>query len=213
MRLIKMFGLAMVAAVAAMAFLGAGTASATLCKINQSPCSAENQYPAHTTLITHSNKAILKSNGFSGTTVECKSTATLLHEKIEGGILKGKVTSLLWEECKGCTKATTTTLPTFDDKATGGGNGTITFLNTVVVLEGCPLGAKCTASAKEATMSLTGGTFPNGTAKGTANNIKVEMSGFGCGTEGTWNAGGENGGEPYLVTKVNELTSGSIFLE
>lgn len=51
-RLIKMFGLAMLAAIASMAFLGASSASAnqstTLCKINQLPCAAANQWPKGT---------------------------------------------------------------------------------------------------------------------------------------------------------------------
>jgi hypothetical protein len=215
MRLIKMLGLAAVTAIAAMAFLGAGTASATLCKAKESPCSAANQYPEHTTIVVLSKNAILKGNGFSGTTVECHSEATLLHEVTHTSgtwYLLGKVTSLVWSACKGCTSATTTTLPTFEDRATGSGNGEILLKNTTVKLSGCPLGASCVATAEDATMPLTGGTI-NGTAKGTANNIKVKMSGFGCGTEGTWNAGGGSGGEPYIVKSVNGLTTGSVFIE
>ena len=45
MRLTKMLGLAMVAAIAAMALIGAGTASATLCKVQQSPCPSSESIP------------------------------------------------------------------------------------------------------------------------------------------------------------------------
>jgi hypothetical protein len=58
MRLIKMLGLA-VTAIAAMAFLGAGTASATLCKAKESPCPAANQYPEHTTIVFSSKGVLL----------------------------------------------------------------------------------------------------------------------------------------------------------
>lgn len=209
MRLTKMLGLAMVAAIAAMAFVGAGTASAVLCKVKESPCSATNQYPAHTTVVFSTEEALLTGS----LTVKCKSSATLLHEGIKSGKLFGKVTALTWTSCSGCSPVTTTTLPTFDDEPTGGGDGLATILGTAVTLENCIFpGITCKASAKEADLTLHGGTV-NGTANATANNVPIALSGGLCGTTGTWNAGGAGGGKPYVVLSVNGVKTGSIFME
>jgi hypothetical protein len=213
LRSFKMLGLAMVAAIAAMAVIGVGTASATLCKTNaESTCSEENTWGAPTTIVVHSAQAVLKSN-FIGET-KCLSAATLVHEKTEGTKLIGTLTSLKWEGCEGCKKAVTTSLNgtgKTDDEATGGGNGKVTFLGKIVVeLTECPLGVKCVATAENASMSLDGGTI-NGTALGLATNVKVALAGTGCGTEATWNANGTTG-KPYTVKSVNGETSGSIFV-
>jgi hypothetical protein len=199
MKLIKMFGLAVVAATALMAFAGVGTASATLCKVNEKPCAAGNQYPAHTTLLAVSTSAVLSGN----LSVTCESHVTLLHEGIKSGKLFGKVTLLDWTNCKGCSPVTTTALPTFEDEATGGGNGLITFGTTLVELKNCLGFATCKAEATGAKLTLTGGAV--GTANAKATNVPVKISGFGCGTTGTWNA-------TYTLTAINGSKSGSVFL-
>ncbi len=51
MKPMKMFGLTLIAAVTAMALIGASSAlaeSTALCKVNENPCSEENEYPAGT---------------------------------------------------------------------------------------------------------------------------------------------------------------------
>ncbi len=205
MKFIKMLGLAMVAAVAVMAFAGAGTASATLCKTQTSPCTSE--WPIGTEIAVKSTDA--KLTGTLAT--DCESLAVLKHTKTEGKKLFGEIVSLTWSNCtNGCT-ATTTTLGKFDDEATGGGNGTILILGTVVVLKGCLGFATCTAEGKDVTLSLTGGAV--GVAKGVADNQTVAISGFGCGTTGTWNAGGAHGGQPYVLESIAGKAEGSIFLE
>lgn len=202
MKYAKMFGLAVVAAMALMAFVGAGTASATLCKVNETPCASGNQYPTHTTVKAHSNSAVLSGS----LEVTCESDVTLLHEGISGGELFGKVTSLTWSNCQGaCSSATTNTpLPTFKDKALGKGNGALFISKTSVTLKGCFFFFTCIASAEKAELSLTGGTI-GGTANANANNVPTTVEGSGCGTEGTWNA-------KYTVTEVNGSKSGSIFI-
>jgi hypothetical protein len=205
-RLIKMLGLASVAAIAAMALIGVGTASATLCKANESPCAAGNTYTPPTTVTTLSKGVVLKAA--LGEAL-CESEATLKHEKTEGSKLKGTITGLTWSNCTGCTTVTTTTLGTFDDEATGGGNGTILPLGTVVLLKGCPLGVECTASAISGTtiLSLTGGAV--GKANGVAN-TKVSLSGFGCGSTGEWKTEATT---PYFLTAINGVASGNLFIE
>ena len=206
MRLIKMLGLAMVAALATMAFVGAGSASAILCKVKESPCASGNQYPTHTTVLAFS-KAI-KLKGTFGSLL-CSSHMTLLHEGLSGGKLVGKITSLVWSNCTGCNPVETTSSPigTFKDEATSEGNGKLFPENVTVLMKNCALGAECTMKTTNGTtsLSLIGGTI-GGTAKATAN-TSVTLSGFGCGTA-TWETE-----EPYVVTEVNGSKTGSIFQE
>jgi hypothetical protein len=202
-----MLGLAMVAAIAAMAFIGAGTASAKLCK----DINCVGVWNTPTTILVSSEATKLTGS----ITVLCKSHATLVHEGESAGVLFGKFTLLDWTGCSGCTEVTTTALGTFDDKATGGGNGEILPLNVTVLLKNCPFGAECTAKSINGTtkLSLTGGSIgTGGTAKGEAN-TEVSLSGFGCGSKGTWVT---ETGNPYKVLLVEDssgdFTSGvSIF--
>ena len=200
MKLVRMFGIAMVAAVAAMAIIGAGTASATLCKKNESPCAAANQYPVPTTI-----KAIGTAVTFSGTiTVTCDSDITLVHEGEKGGKLFGKLTSIVWLNCKGCSPVLTTLLPSFEDEATSGGNGKLTFLTMKVEQKSCLGIFTCQAEARNSNLTFTGGAI--GTASATATNVPVMLAGVGCGTSGTWSA-------RYVITEVNGSKTGSIFQE
>jgi hypothetical protein len=76
MKSIKMLGLSLVAALAAMAVIGAGSASATaLCKVTSEPCGAGNTYPAGTqvnanTLATGTT-ALISWNSPSLHRIEC----------------------------------------------------------------------------------------------------------------------------------------------
>jgi len=206
MKLIKMLGLAVVAAIAAMAFVGAGTASAHWCKVNQNPCEAKNEYPVGTKIAVKSTDAKL-----SGTiSTDCESLASLELTTI-GAELKGKVLSLNFTNCTNGCVATVNKNGTFDDKATGGGNGTILMLGVEVTLTKCLGFVSCVAKGDDVTLALTGGAV--GTAKGTALNQSLALSGFGCGSTGTWNAGGGNGGQPYVLESINGVASGSIFVE
>lgn len=209
MKFIKMLGLAGIAAIAVMAFLGAGTASATtLCKVAEKNCAAANQWGSEVTVVANSTSAVLTGS----LKVECASKIKMLTLELSGKPLKADVTELSWSGCKGgCSGAETTTLPTGSIEGSGTGTtGTIVAKGAVVKLTNClGIGATCTATAAEAKLAFEGGKI--GTANAKANNVPVTISGFGCGTTGTWNAGGGSGGTPYVVTSVNGLTSGSIF--
>jgi hypothetical protein len=64
MRLIKMLGLAVIAALAAMALIGAPSASAestALCKAHESPCAEKNTFPAGTTILLSFLEGILET--------------------------------------------------------------------------------------------------------------------------------------------------------
>lgn len=85
MRYVKILGLAAVAAAALMAFVGAGTASATvLCSTNTSPCPAGQKWPLGTQI--EFTVATGTSASWLGTEGEAISTCT-------GGKLKGEITN------------------------------------------------------------------------------------------------------------------------
>jgi len=206
MKYVKMLGLAAIAAIAAMAFIGAGSASATtLCKVNTSPCPEASRYPVHSTVLALSTEAVLSGS----LSVTCHSHVTVLSESNDGvgAPLLGKITALTWTSCKGgCSSATTTLLPSGSLQGT-----TLTAGKTEVELKGCLGFATCKATATEPKLTFNGGTI-GGTASAKATNVPVTLSGFGCGSAGTWNAGGGSGGTPYVVTSVNGSSSGSVFV-
>ena len=102
MRLVKIIGLAAVAAIAAMAFVGASSAMATeftaLCKVElQLPCAVANQYPAKTHFQAESLKPELLS---SVVNVHCEKSVAL-GETLQALAkpLEAVLTSLTWVNC------------------------------------------------------------------------------------------------------------------
>jgi hypothetical protein len=95
-----MLGLGMVAAAAVMAFVGASSAmaaSTTLCKVNELPCAAGNQYLSGQAFAAKSTNALLDT---SGTDVSCKKSTTSVKTAAQlAEPLKGEVTALTFEEC------------------------------------------------------------------------------------------------------------------
>jgi hypothetical protein len=104
-KLIKMFGLAMVAAMLAMALVGSGTASAktSICKVNEATCAEGNRY-ANGQKVKGSHGATEQGElkGTFGDPVTCQDAA------VEGEIttaqgaqqVKGKITNIEWKNCK-----------------------------------------------------------------------------------------------------------------
>jgi hypothetical protein len=209
-----MFGLVALVVVAATAFIGAGSASASvlksvLCKVNQELCKAENLWGKDVTIVANSAKAVLLGT----LPVTCKSSVTLLTEKEDEHLILGKITSLTWTNCEGCKEVTTTTLPTGSLLTTA--NAAVATLDTtsktVVLLKGCTIfNIECTATAEAGVqLAATGGTI-GGTAQTSASEVPVKLSGGLCGTEGKWDAGSA-GSSPYVVSTVNGNASGSLF--
>ncbi len=217
MRYIKVLSLAAIVAVAAMAFIGTGSASAAvkrtvLCKVNQPLCKAANLWTLPATVLAKSTVALLLGN----LTVECESETTIVAETADADRLLGKITALTWSNCKGCTEATTTKLATgslFPDLEKGKeGNGKlVTTSETTVLLKGCTVfKVDCTASAATAELLFSGGKI-NSTALAEAKEVKTSLTGFGCGSEGKWDAG-PGVSEPYVVTSVNGDSTKEIWL-
>ena len=182
MKLVKRLGLAVVSAIAAMALIGASSASATtLCLANEEPCAAGN---VKSKLLLLAAKSA--ANGFLGGlfTMECHLEAhvhVLSNATHEPATMH---TTWLLKECSPC--ATTTLTSTGTVMSTGGGNGVVKG-SFVFTLEGCPFGATCQFEGPGAEL----------TALGSATNATVDMnikltlvkgSAFLCGSEGTYHA-------------------------
>jgi hypothetical protein len=200
----KMLGLVVAAALAAMAFVGAGSASATtLCKANENPCN--NPYPSGTKVkaqLETGTEAVLTT---SLATVKCTVSKSEGVTKAQSGEpLPGEVTNLTFESCKtglvGCTVSTVNLPYTAAVSATGGGNGTFTASSSG---KGNP-GAKvvcvgvlnCTFTTAEATLTALGGEPARLKAEG----VELEQTGELCPTTSTWTA----------TYKVTEPTKGWV---
>lgn len=193
MRTSKALGLGLLAAIAAMAVFGAGSASAStentaLCKKAELVCPAASLYPVGTKIkgkLKTGTKAILSGSlkvECSESEVELESTGSALAKT-----LLFKFLALIFNNCTTCPKVTSL-ISLFGEahlKNLGGLKGLLTVLNPLVHLEGCFGFAKCTVSASAVELDADTSVEP-ATVK--AINEKLSVSGFGCGTEGTWNA-------------------------
>jgi len=163
MKHMKIFGLCLLGAVAAMALLGVGTASATkLCTENKSPC------PAGSTIKTGS---AIKAQLVAGTksvfttsilTVECSESTIEGKTTSEGGgagvAVKGEITAVVWSKCQtpggGACTASPLGLPWLSEVTGTGGNGTMT-VNKAAGKFSC--GVTCEYEASSVATSVTGG--------------------------------------------------------
>lgn len=192
MKYLKTLGLAAVAAMALAAFAGAGTASATtVCTAGTtlSPClSGQTPYSGKIVgKLKAGTEAVLAGN----LNVKCKESVVSGTTNSSG---EGKIESATFTNCTTCPKVTS--LTPWNAKAVTGTapNGTMLVENPVVHLENCFGFAKCTASAKSVTLDVIGGS----PAKIIASNEPLTISGFGCGSSGTWTA-------EYEVTSPSSL--------
>lgn len=185
MKYLKMLGLAAVAAMAVAAFAGASTASATVCTegTTTSPCGS-----GHT---PYSGSIVAKLVPGTSAVLEGTLKVSCSESEVAGttnSAGEGKLTSVTFKKCSNCPTVTSENLP-WTAKATGsGGNGTMTVFNPRVLLQGCFFGAAtCRATATEVNLEVIGGK----PAKVIASNepLKIEtVSGFGCGSSGSWTA-------------------------
>jgi len=187
MKYLKMLGLSAITAAAVMAFVGAGTASATtVCTLGTttSPCgSGETPYSGK--IVAHlvpGTKAVL-----AGTLkVEC-SVSTVEGTTNSSGV--GEITNATWSNCTNCPEIKALNLPWKAHATTGTPpNGTMTVENPSVLLGKCLGGfANCVASAKSVVLDVDGGEPALILAISEPLTMTTE-SGFGCGSTGTWTA-------------------------
>lgn len=193
MRTIKALSLGLLAAIAAMALIGAGTASAesgtvTLCKTKELTCLSGNQYPSGTVVkgkLRTGTKAVLSGS----LKVECEESGVALQTTGPqlGTTLLAKFTELTFKKCTTC-PTVTSLLASFGEahlRSLGNLKGLLTVLTPEVDLEGCFGFSKCVVKANAVELDVDTTVEP-ATVK--AVNEKLSVSGFGCGTEGTWNA-------------------------
>jgi hypothetical protein len=161
---IKLFGLSTAAALAAIAFAGATSASAaTLCLANESPCSKSN----------NKELILLLSKIEFLTTFVTMKCHTDLHMTVlmgdEGGV---DVTPLSFSECEGCIEPSATA-SSAEAVATKGGNGEV-IMTLQLTLKGCPFGAECEYVAKSAKLPFDGSATA---AKLLATNVEFKKTG------------------------------------
>jgi hypothetical protein len=135
MKYAKMLGLAVVAAAALTAFVGAGTASAkegVLCSTTSNPCNSKWAVGTVLDFSLKSGTSVKMTNKANGETLDtCKGTGTTIKGKLTAnpaasGTATGEITELLWKECT----FPTTTVAGFAGKLTveriaGTSNGTV----------------------------------------------------------------------------------------
>jgi hypothetical protein len=202
---LKMLGLAVVAAAALTAFIGAGTASATeLCSTATTPCSG-TKYLSGTAIEATSTKAVLVTNI---TTVTCTHSVITGDTTSSGGSgvsVTGKTTSLTFT---GCTDSNgepcTVTQNAVGNASVSGGTASATgkFSYNVTSKTGASVtcfGLKCNFSLSSAT--LPGQNSAGGTPTIKAENVELTReSGFEflCPTTSTWTA-------TYTIIKPDPL--------
>jgi hypothetical protein len=192
MKHMKMLGLCLAGVLAAMALLGAGTASATkLCSENKSPCPAGSTIKTGAALsgkLVAGTKAVFVT---SVLTVECSESTISGKTTNEGGgagvNVKGEITAVEWKSCvSGSGGACTTTalgLPWLTEVSGTGGSGTMTVSNALGKFS-CS-GITCEYEAKTASTSVTGGN----PAIVKANKVSfAKKSGFFCPATATWSS-------------------------
>ncbi len=182
MKLVKVFDLAAIAAVVAMAFIGASSAPATtLCLKNEEPCAAGNVKLNWLLLAAKSG-----ANAFLGGLFfeECHVEA---HTHVLGNITHEPATlhvAWLISSCAPCTSVVVQT--TGAVSASGGGNGVINGSGKLL-LKGCPFGAECEFEAAGVSVPVLGSST-NSTVDTSVNLKLVKGSAFLCGSEGTYHA-------------------------
>ena len=197
MRFIKMLGLAAIAAVAAMAFVGAGSAAATvLCK--QAPnaenkCAAGQSYGVGTIIKGTAQNAVLTSDLSNVTCEHSETEAEVSNAGSASTTVTGSIKKLTFTGCKtaglvGCT-VTVQNLPYHAEVHAGeGGNGSLTVKTggkgkpgaTVV----CVGVINCTFNNTLFNLPVEGGN----PAAVLANEVALEREGGTCGKEAFWDA-------------------------
>jgi len=189
-----MAGLAATAAIAAMALLGAGSASATvLCKENKSSCGSAYPVPTNisASLVAGTTAKLVSSLG----TVECTVSTSSGQTTTAGTPLLGLIETLTFSSCKlGKTACTVTTenLPyAASISASGSGNGSMTVSSDGSgeprAFVKCGSAIECIFGQTAATLTAVGGN--PAVLKAEAIELKIKKNeGFICPSVAKWTA-------------------------
>jgi len=182
MKHVKMFALAAVAVAAPMAFVGAGTASATaLCSTATSPCTG-TKYGVGTEIraaLTGGNQSVLTA---IFATVKCSESLVVGKVTNAGGAsatVVGEITTLDFGTCN-CT-VTVLNNGELEVHYTSAGNGTLTGKNSVVTINCSGISCKFGTAAAGTTIGpVTGGSGATPTANANLPYISGDASNFVC---------------------------------
>jgi len=188
MRNIRIFGLCLLALMAAMAFVGAGTASATkLCSVNTSPCPAGNTYGKGTAI-----KAQLVPGGTSTMSsgfvnITCTESTITGKTTSEGGAgaVTGSISSVTWKNCTsglGACTASALNTPWPAEVSGSGGSGTMTISGAGGKFT-CG-GTTCEYSTSKSSVSVSGGN--PATIKASSISFSKIGGGFLCSSTASW---------------------------
>jgi hypothetical protein len=206
MKYVKMLALAAVAAGALMAFLGAGTASATvICSTTADPCPAGQAWPNTSPIdfsIPSGSSAILKDT--SGNELDKCSGSTVNGEITNTGsateTVTGTIKELTWTNCLFPTKTVSTDNKLKVHKIAGTSNGTVTSDTQIEVTINTILFGSCIYGVPSTTDV---GTITEGSGTGAtfhANAIASRFgSNFACPSTSRWTG-------TYVLTSPSETT-------
>ncbi|MGN6258508.1 MAG: hypothetical protein ACTHN3_12290 [Solirubrobacterales bacterium] len=198
------------AALLAVNFVGASTASATvICKTAANPCTSETLYPKGTVIeasLKSGVKSILENTSIN-LKAECEEAAIkgeVTNAGSEGSNVSGTVTTFSFGKCLHGYTATVKKTGTFTISYTEGGNGTLKLEGFETTYD-TPLGFSCTYAGSVA-VSLNGGAM----SSIVASSVSVSRTGDSslCGTSATWNSEYTvTAPEPLYVEKVSSPES------
>lgn len=188
MKNMKILGLGLLAALAAMAFLGAGTASATkLCSVNTSPCPAGNTYGKGTAIKAQLVAGTTSTMASGFVNISCTESTISGKTTSEGGAgaVTGTISSVTWKGCTsglGACTASALNTPWSAEVTGSGGNGTMSISGAGGKFT-CG-GVTCEYAASKASVSVSGGN--PATIK--ASNISFSKTGGGflCSSTASW---------------------------
>ena len=188
MKHIKTLGLCLLAALAVMAFGGAGTASATkLCSVNTSPCPAGNTYGKGTAIKAQLVAGTTSTMNSGFVNISCTESTISGKTTSEGGAgaVTGSISSVTWKGCTsglGACTASALNTPWAAEVTGSGGNGTMSISGPGGKFT-CG-GVTCEYGASKASVSVTGGN--PATIKASSISFSKTGGGFLCSSTASW---------------------------
>ncbi|MDQ2629400.1 MAG: hypothetical protein M3Y75_00295 [Actinomycetota bacterium] len=184
----KILGLCLLAAMAAMAFVGTGTASATkLCSVNTSPCPAGNTYGKGTAIKAQLVPGTTSTMSSGFVNISCTESTISGKTTSEGGAgaVKGTISSVTWKGCTsglGACTASALNTPWSAEVTGSGGNGSMSISGAGGKFT-CG-GTTCEYSASKASVSVSGGN--PATIKASSISFSKTGGGFLCSSTASW---------------------------
>lgn len=188
MKNMKILGLCLLGVLAAMAIMGAGTASATkLCSVNTSPCPAGNTYAKGTAIKAQLVPGTTSTMNSGFVNISCTESTISGKTTNEGGAgaVTGTISSVTWKGCTsglGACTASALNTPWSAEVTGSGGNGTMSISGAGGKFT-CG-GTTCEYAASKASVSVSGGN--PATIKASSISFTKTGGGFLCSSTASW---------------------------